>query len=132
MALGSIMVDRGYLRRRVRDTHSVQGTRRYTIAEGAQFRCRLDLGGGTERKVQERTSGEVRPRLYALLRDRDRKPLVFRQDDEIRVVSNELGEAIWQIEGEPQPWRKRRRVIGWELQVKRVVDPERAPESGPA
>lgn len=132
MALGSALVDRAARLTEEGTGQSVQGTKQHTPDLGPDFRCRLELQEGNERNRQERTTGEVRPRLMTGKKALDGTALIFRQDDKVRVISPELGTATWKVVGEPKPMRKRRTLLGWELNLVRVVEAEPKPGAEPA
>lgn len=93
----------------------------FTDAEGPWFRCRLELpdvnvnpdGSGRRRVIRVPTL------MYGYL-DTSGDPVVLNEEARVEVDSNELGSEIWQVNGRPKPMRKKRRVIGWEVQVKRM------------
>jgi hypothetical protein len=49
----------------------------------------------------------------------------IRASDEIEVASLELGDALWRVNGDPVPIRKKRRVIGWTVPLSRLNEPRR-------
>lgn len=124
MALRSALVDQGYLHRRTRTVKRVGGRSLYKDNEGPMFRVRLDLGSAPENVREGRLETVPRPRLLTGKRDSEGNLLEFHSSDVVRVVSAQLGEADWEVDGDPEPLRKRRTVIGWLLNVSRVSEQE--------
>lgn len=141
MALGSALVDRAFLLRKrpatpedeIGPPEEVEGT----VIEGTpifkepnpedpepgpEFRCRLDLSGTTERTKDGLTQTDPRPKLLTPAKDLDGNELEFLSSDQLKVVSKELGTAIWEVDDDPEPLRKRRTIIGWELTIHRVKE----------
>jgi hypothetical protein len=123
MSLRSALVDRAYQRRQAADTKKVEGRTLRVTTESPPIRARLEVNPATERADEGgRVTTEPRPRLMTHHRDEDGNVVEFSNSDRLRVVSKELGEHIWEIDGEPDPIRKKRRVIGWELNLHRVEE----------
>jgi hypothetical protein len=64
------------------------------------------------------------PQVLVPATDLDGNPLHFRSDLRIDIASAQLGRALWRMAGEPEPIRKRRRVIGYVLLVGKVIERE--------
>lgn len=127
MALRGALVDRAYKVDQRGTGRKVDGRTIFKPAEGTRFRARLSLSAGApERSAQGETYVEPRPMLLTGIRDDDGNPLSFSNADRIRVVSKELGEDTWDVDSEPEPLRKKRRLIGWQLQLMRVKEPTRS------
>ena len=141
MSLGAALVDRAFLLRKTEATpedelgppEEVEGT----VIEGTvifkdpdpedpkpgpEFRCRLDESGAPERTKEGMTQTDSRPKLLVPRKDIDGNELHIRSSDQIKVVSRELGTAVWEVDEDPAPLRRRRSLIGWELTVHRVQE----------
>lgn len=126
MAYRGALVDRAHILRKRKGTgRKVNG---YTVqdetspVEGPEFRARLEMNTSIENERDGRTSADPRPSLMTDFRDSDGNPLEFRISDRIRVVSRQLGTAVWEVDGMPDPIRKKRRVIGWDVPIHRVEE----------
>lgn len=120
VSLGSVLVDRGRVVRRTATGQRVEGTVVRSDVSGEWFRCRLDLPGQQESRDDHRSRRASSPTLIAFRSDVTGQPVAITGDDRIEVVSRELGTLVLEVRGAPMPLRKRRRVIGWEVQVQEV------------
>lgn len=105
----------------------VDGTTLMAETYGPWFRARLIFNSAPQ-KVDEQ--GERRkilaaPSLMFGVRDLDGGSLDVSGDLQIEVDSVELGRALWRTTGDPLPIRKKRRVIGGQINLQRVVERER-------
>ena len=123
MSYRSALVDRGQVLREQASARKVEGSRVFTTEEGPTFRVRLELNAAPKRKDGGRTATEPRPMLMTDRKDSEGHELRFRSSDRIQVTSRELGEALWEVDGDPKPIRKKKRLVGWELNIKRVNEP---------
>jgi hypothetical protein len=62
----------------------------------------------------------VKDREGAKLYDDTGEFVAFDADDILEVKSKQLGTARWQVIAMPEPLRKKRRVIGYQCQLRRV------------
>lgn len=123
MALGSALKDRGRIVRKEADAKRVEGRTRFNPRALPWFRCRLTIEDARERSDDGGVMSVRRmPTLLVGARDTQRNLLAFQPDDEIEIESRELGNATFEVDGEPKPLRKKRRVIGWELRLARVTE----------
>lgn len=138
MALGAVLVDRAYLIRQeaivvggeegegeeVEGTTvvEVEGSTVYEEDEGPEFKARLQIESASERTRDGVTQTDPRPMLLTAKKDSEGTELDFKPSDRIKVVSKQLGTAIWEVDGEPEPLRKKRTVIGWQLTLHRVEE----------
>jgi hypothetical protein len=123
MSLGSVLVDRANLIRSEPTEEVIEGSVVFTEgedAEGPEFRARLQISQSPERTKEGMTQADPRPMLLTERKDLEGNDLDFRTSDKIRVVSKELGTATWEVDGEPEPLRKKRTIIGWQLQIHKV------------
>lgn len=120
MAFGSALVDKGWILRR-EDTEPeetwVEGERQLEPKDPEddkatnRFRCRFQLVKGSESQQDGRRRRVVRP---VLLWGRNTK---IQKGDRVKIRSREhfgVEEPVFQVDGDPEPLRKRRRVIGYE------------------
>ncbi|MET0604402.1 MAG: hypothetical protein ABW167_20620 [Baekduia sp.] len=128
MGLRSVLVDRARLVVKEGTGVKVEGTTLMEPGHGEWFRCRLflDMQQYEERSEQGGRRKRVKtPQVMFGVKDVAGDPLDVRADSELEVDSKEFGRALWQITGDPQPIRKKRRVIGGLVQVERVVETPR-------
>jgi hypothetical protein len=125
VALGAALVDRARVRRKV-PARKVAGRTVMAPTVHAWFRCRLELR--SQPQTREPSSRQPRvtksPRLMFGVRDLDGGTIDVVSTDVLEVDSPELGRAFYEVEGDPDPMRKKRRVIGWEVNLKRIEDHE--------
>lgn len=97
----------------------------FADSRGPWFRCRLDLPdvNASEDSARRRRVIRVPTLLYGYY-DTNGDPVLLNEEQRIEIDSPELGSEVWQVNGRPKPLRKRRRVLGYEVQVKRVEELE--------
>jgi len=133
VAYRSPLVDRAWILRKeaAEPGETVEGTVIFNepdpdtpadVPEAKQFRCRLDLGDAAERSKDGMTQVDPKPLLMCDRVTKDRTPVELRIGDQVKVVSKELGTAVWEVDGRAKPVRKKRRVIGWEVTVHRTEE----------
>jgi hypothetical protein len=132
MALKGALKDRARIRRQEAEARRVEGRTVFHTRTYPLFRCRLEITEGNEEKDKAgEMSVEQVPMLMTDRIDAERNPLRFQPDDELEIESRDLApstERGWnlvgrfQIDGEPEPMRKKRKVIGWQLRLKRVSE----------
>lgn len=130
MALRGALKDRARIQRQEKDAKRVEGRSIFHTRTGPYFRARLDINADPEAQDAAGSMSVVEtPMLLADRVDAEHKPTFFQPDDKLEVESRDFNEdgkrawslvAIFQIDGEPKPLRKKRKVIGWELRLKRV------------
>lgn len=88
------------------------------------FKCRLFLTQSMDQvdPAGMHTSNVSSPQVLTVARDLDGQTLVFQGDFYIEITSAQFGRAVWQMQGEPEPLRKKRRVIGWLLFTQQVIE----------
>lgn len=123
MALTAALVDRARPVERRRSGRRVEGRTVFGEARGAWFKARLELPQAPE--GAEAPTG-VRPVVTAPtlmygVRDSDGQPVELTNQKRVEVDSKELGRATWDVVGDPQPIRKKRTLLGWQAQLRRVV-----------
>ena len=122
MAYRSALVDRAFIQRKVQSKKKVGG--RYIATDeptlGSEFRVRLVLPNTMENRRDGRVATNPTPMLMTDRKSKDGALLEFRTSDKIKVVSKQLGTALWEVNGEPEALRKKRKVIGWQLPVSKV------------
>jgi hypothetical protein len=124
MALRAALVDLGY--RKVQRAEPGRKTHGMTVMtpveDSPPFRARLTIQQAGERLDDGRVLTEPKPTLLTGKRDKSGTELSFAHNQRIRVKSKSLGEADWEVDGEPVPIRKKRRIIGWTLNLKRTEE----------
>lgn len=129
MALTAALVDRARLVRLEPLPERVMGKTRHAPVREEWFKCRLELPAAPE--TQEAPPWSKRrvvrtPTLMFGIRDVKGGPLVLSVEDRVEVVSKQLGSSEWEIISAPEPFRKKRKVIGGQVTLRRVEALERA------
>jgi hypothetical protein len=97
-------------------------------SEEPWFRCRIFLPQGPDTRGgpagAPRHRAVLAPTLLVGVKDTAGVPLVLKHTDRVEVDSPFQGRAVWQVQAEPEPLRKRRRVIGYQVAVQRLEDAE--------
>lgn len=127
MGLRSALVDRARIVRKEASGPRVLGTTAVVPVGGSWFRCRLDIPMGAENTTEEgigggRRSATKRPTLMYDVRDEDGGTVELSFTDKVEIDSPQLGLATWRASATPRPIRKKRKVIGWEVSLERVVE----------
>jgi hypothetical protein len=126
MALGSALVDRARKVRRESTGQKTEGTTHMVPTHGSWFKARLFLNDAPERLEQgDRKKAVATPQLLYAFTDLGGDPVALHADEKVEVASPELGTAVWRVTAEPQPIRKKRRVIGGLVTIERVLEPQR-------
>lgn len=132
MGLAAILVDRARTVSLEPAPEKVDGTTKMVPVTGDWFKCRLQLPESPETAApgSAASGGPMRttrtPALYF-------KPLVGTSDppvkasDRIEVLSPQLGQAVWRVVAAPGPWRKKRKVIGFQVTLERDDEYEMTP-----
>jgi hypothetical protein len=124
MSLAAVCVDRGRILRKEPTGVRLEGRTSFTQVPQQWFKCRLFLTQSMDQvdPAGLHTSNVSSPQVLTVARDLDRQPLVFQGDFYIEITSAQFGRAVWQMQGEPEPLRKKRRVIGWLLFTQQVIE----------
>jgi hypothetical protein len=128
VGLRRALVDRARVVRRVPTGPPVEGTTPFGDAASAWFLARLiqaSIDGEANGNQPGRTRVPRTPQLLYGLVDESGAPIVVHADDRVEVDSAELGSAVWQVNGEPQPLRKRKVMLGGLADLVRVEEPGR-------
>lgn len=135
MGLNAALPDRARIIENAPLPQRVEGRTRTRQIHGPWFRVRLQLPdapesvdpGGKRRTVRH-------PTLLTGNKDTEGGSLtledggcVISAKHQLRIVSRELGDSIWEVTGQPAVIRKKRRVLGWEIAVSQVSDEEFTP-----
>jgi hypothetical protein len=124
VAFTGALVDRA---RRVIDAPTpvrVEGTTRFETVHDAWFKCRFTYSPAPD---SDDTQGGVRrtPRngqFMCGMKDTDGNTLQISSADRLELDSNELGQAIFEVTGDLEPIRKKRKMLGWMGTVVRVEE----------
>lgn len=124
MGLTSALVDRARVVTNESTGRKVDGTTLMAETTGPWFRARLmfDTAPAKVDEQGERRKILASPSLMFGVKDEDGGVLDVTGDLQIEVASVELGTATWRTTGDPQPIRKKRRVIGGTINLQRVVE----------
>lgn len=126
MSIRAVCVDYGRIVRLEEALRRVEGRTTFVPVTEQWFKCRLFLNMAPDQKDQFRAheTAVPAPQVLTPLTDLSGNRMVFTGDVRMDISSAELGRAIWRVNAEPQPLRKRRRVIGWLVTVERVIERE--------
>ena len=120
MGLQSVLVDRARPLRKVVGAERVEGTTVVSAQTGEWFRARLTLPEATEQAQNGRKVTMPSPSLLYSLRDVSGNLIELAAQDRVEVESVQLGNYVWQVTGDPKPIRKKRTLLGYRAQLKRV------------
>jgi hypothetical protein len=135
MSLNSALVDEA---RRVYQEQDPTGWNEdgptFITKHGPWFRCRLTVHQPREQMPAGRgvyifLEGDaellfgVRDREGGFMAAPDGTFNAFDVDDQLEVVSADLGTRIWYVNTGPEPLRKKRRVIGYRVGLRMVSEP---------
>lgn len=131
MALGSALVDRARIVRNTPQPRKVEGRTQMAKVKHAWFRCRLTLPQRPHSNDPSngRRRTDSRPSLLYGLRDADGEPVDLSPEDEVEIESKELGTALWRLDAAPEPLRKRRSLVGYEVRLRAVEKREFEPRT---
>lgn len=126
MSLNSALVDRA---RRLVDTPTpvkVEGTTQFQTLHYPWFKCRLTLAPAPEAPDPQAARVRVaRPATLLIgLKDADGNLNQINADDKLEIDSKQLGRAVYQLTGDGEPIRKKRKLIGWAATATRVEEHE--------
>lgn len=127
MGLRAALVDRARISREEATATKVQGRTLSVPADLPWFRCRLELPEGAEvtDQGQGRKVSRVGPSLMYDKRDSSGEDVLLKPNHRLEVNSLQLGNEEWLVTSTPKPMRKKRKVIGWTVALKRVHEQER-------
>lgn len=123
MGLNSALVDEARPLRRRETGVRVEGRTVYGEVPGEWFRCRLTLPGPAEEPDPTTGTRETVQSAQLLYGTRDVSggDVVLTNALRLEVSSADLGGlSRWEVVSEPEPLRKKRRVIGHQATVRRV------------
>ena len=122
MSLNRALVDKARVLGKAASSQRVEGTTLYVETRSAWFRARLELGqgaGGRAAATQAKQSTRS-PEVMVSVKDLLGQPVLINNQDRLEIDSRELGRTVYDVVGDPEPIRKKRRVIGWTVMVSRV------------
>ena len=123
MPIESVLMDRGRILRQAAQPLKVEGRTQFVEVEhGAWFDCRLFLGGSPESPEPGGVRRKVTaaPTLMYGVEDDAGNPLQLVATDRVEVESEDLGSAVWRLTGDPDAFRRKEGVIGFQVTVSRV------------
>lgn len=127
MSFRAALVDRAVrIRKAGVPLSKVEGSTVYAPAESDEIRVRLEIQQAGEQLQDGRVITEPTPTLMVYRKDNSGLLLDWKSSDRIRVISKQLGTAEYEINGFPAPIRKKRKVIGWQLVLRRTEENEAA------
>lgn len=120
MGVRAIMVDQARTSRLSAQPRVVDGTTVMSPIMSDWFRVRLELPSAAP---EDQPTGYSRrvvkvPTLYCLPDGNGDCPV--RADETLDIDSANLGAARYRVVSAPRPWRKKRRVIGYEVSLERI------------
>jgi hypothetical protein len=128
VALGAILVDRGRLIEQVVSPQKVDGSSLTSTVRGRWFRCRLEMVEARERSGPGGGPPRAAPTPSLIYRPRDIEGLDMTKA--VEIDSAQYGAAVWRVVGDPKPWRKKRKVIGYRATLMRVEEHQFTPPRG--
>jgi len=120
MAFPGVLVDRARPIRKVVGAARVEGTTTVASVNGVWFRARLSLSGTQEQAQNGRKITMPSPSLLYTLRDEAGGLISLSPNDRVEVESVQLGNNVWLVTGDPKPIRKKRSLLGFRAELKRV------------
>jgi hypothetical protein len=127
VALASALVDRARIVRNTPQPVKVEGRTSFAKVTLPWFPCRVQMPARprTSDGSGGRTRVEVRPTLLVGLRDSQGDLIDLTSSDQLEVEMKEIGErGFYSVDADPEPLRKKREVIGWQVSVRRVESHE--------
>lgn len=96
------------------------------------FNVRLTIPKSTEEQATGGASGGPRrvrkvPSILFKPLLPDGTPVDLSSTDKLEIDSPQLGHAVWRVQGDPQPIRKRRTVLGYEASLERLDEKPQEP-----
>jgi hypothetical protein len=124
VSITGVCVDRGRLLVQEPSVVRVEGHTTFVPVAEQWFKCRLFYEGANGQQDAQRAhwSSVPRPQVMTVLKDLDGVLLSFHDDYRVQIRSLQLGDAVWRLGGEPEPIRKKRKLIGYLLTVERVIE----------
>jgi hypothetical protein len=124
MALRGALVDTARMVAQEETTVKVEGTTQFQTVTHPWFRCRV-WQQTLPRRTDVQNGGTVadrQPQMMYDIRDEDGDPVVLTIRDKVEVRSKEqaIDTLIFELDGDPAPIRKKRKVIGYEVTVKKI------------
>lgn len=122
MPIGSALVDKARVVERTAAGARVEGRTLRGETRGPWFRCRLTLPTSPEQAAAAAGIREVVrvPTLLYDTIDESGEPVVLTNQKRLEVASPELGTVVWDVSSDPEPLRKKRRVIGFQTTLRRL------------
>lgn len=133
MGLGSALVDQARTVRLDDTGERVAGSTVLAMVEGNWFRARLELPAGPEQPGpnESRRRAITQPTLLYEEWDEIGEPVLVHNETRVQVQSEQYGVMTFVVIDEPQPVRKKRRVIAHQATMRHIHDHEFDP-LGPA
>jgi hypothetical protein len=122
VGLNTALVDKARVLSKATSSDRVEGTTVYESAVSAWFRARLELGPGAGSGAEATGAQQsVRnPSLMCGIKDSVGELIVINGQDRLEVQSGNLGHNTFDVVGDPAPIRKKRKVIGWTVTLRRA------------
>lgn len=122
MGLNAALVDRARVIQKRAAGRVVDGETIYSDTEGEWFKCRLQIGRDAKADEPATQAAESvhTPELLYAFRDLAGEPVVLNVQQRLEVASRQLGDATYEVQADPEPLRKKRRVIGYQTTLRRV------------
>lgn len=129
MGIRVALKDRARIKHRLAGV-KVQGMTKTVPTDGPWFKCRLTIPEAAESfdgQGSRKTSRKAPSLMYDTVdaEEGSREPVVLLGKHKLEINSDDLGDGIWEVAGTPAPIRKKKRVIGWTVQLRQIEDQER-------
>lgn len=119
MGLNAVLKDKGRTISQEKSEVRIEGTKQRITSQSVQFKCRLEMVKSSEASDQGYHRTAVRPRIMV------GKRTELRANQSIEILSPQIhGNDEWveySIDGDPEPYRKKKSVVGWEANLVRVA-----------
>jgi len=127
VSLKRALVDRARVVRAEATATKVDGRTQYAQVPGEWFKARFIQASIDGESGGNENAGRVRvprtPQLLCGLFDVAGGVIVIHADDMVEIDSPQLGQAMYHVNGEPQPLRKRVKMLGWLANLTHVEEP---------
>lgn len=122
MGLNTALVDKARVWGKATGQERIEGATVYEPTVSAWFRARLELGAGqgSESQATQAQQSVRNPSLMCGIKDSAGRQIQINGQDRIEVQSVNLGNNTFDVVGDPDPIRKKRKVIGWTVTLRRV------------
>jgi hypothetical protein len=131
MSLNSALVDQARRLVQTPQPQKVEGSTQFVEVPHPWFKCRFTYGYAWSRRTAREASGEGgeerlshNASLMTGTKDTEGNLIVISPAERIEVNSKQLGQGIFEVTGESEPIRKKKKVIGHTVTLVQVDESE--------